>query len=378
MEAGGRVGEYVLKEKVGSGGFAEVWRAEHIEFPDKMVAVKIPTDAAYREYLRREGVAQNKLAHKNIVEILGGDTNAEPPYLLMEYVPCGSLRRLLREGGRVPFKRAMEIFGDVVEALQFAHSRGAVHCDIKPENILLAPDGTAKLSDFGLWRFKEDLARRTGLSISFLTDEQPKGGTVEYMSPEQRRGEEVAPSDDVYSLGVVLFEMLTGRLPAPGDKVSDFADVPLWADELFQRCYVRREKRLADGAAVRAFLDAVRSEPSPALPEIVDEPEDSVEDSGATEVSSVGCLHLIAIVLFGALGFSVGASLKGTVGAIAGAGIGMLIGARVTRPRILVVIVLFSSIGMILSPPIGGLLGAGLAELFIFISETTRQKTQSP
>lgn len=413
MKAGSRVGEYVLRERVGVGGFAEVWLAEHIEFSDKVVAVKIPTDAAYREYLRREGAAQHKLVHKNIIAILGGDTSADTPYLLMEYAPCGSLRKLLKEGGRLPFKRAMEIFMDILEALDYAHSKGAIHCDIKPENILLDADGNAKLSDFGLWQFKEDIARKTGLSVSFLTDEQPKGGTLEYMSPEQRRGEKVVPNDDIYSLSIVFFEMLTGRLPAPGDKVSDFVEVPFWVDELFRRCYVRRQKRLPDTASVRAFIEGATDTPYKKLPEIVEIESrrkgvvedqqkapyiprstrwgppimpfligrrrkynrvyDGVEDINISDERS-GCLLLIAIVALGAVGLVAGAYIKGAVGAVAGAGIGMLVGARITKPNALVLLILFSTIGMVISPPIGGLLGAGLAELFLFITEATRKK----
>ncbi|MCX7703728.1 MAG: serine/threonine protein kinase [Planctomycetota bacterium] len=381
MERGDRVGEYVLKEKIGEGGFAVVWRAEHIEFPEKVVAIKIPTEPSYREYLRREGYAQYKLHHNNIVEVLGGDTGAEPPYLVMEYMRGGSLRSILKRQRRLCLERAIKIFEDVLSALSFAHSKGAVHCDIKPENILIDENGNAKLGDFGLWRFKEEIARKTGISISFLSDEQPRGGTVEYMSPEQRRGEKVTPSDDVYSLGVVLFEMLTGRLPAPNDRVSDFVSVPEWVDTLFERCFVRRERRFQDVASLAAFVDeATKARGRNEKPLVTDSSSVEKCDLQDEEIAPIerplGCLTVLAILLCGMGGIVVGALSEGPMGAVGGWGIGMLLGAHIGKPNAFILLLVFAVVGAAFGGAVGGLLGAGLAELLIFIKDADRRRKE--
>ena len=286
MERGERVGEYVLEGMAGRGAFAEVWRARHAVLSDRVVAVKVATDAAFAEYLRREGLAQHSLEHPRIVTVFGGDVACERPYLVMEYMEGGSLRRRLKERGRLSEREALEVIRDVSEALRFAHGKGVVHCDLKPGNVLLDGDGGAKLGDFGLWRFKCEAARTGELSLSLVSVADVVGGTLEYASPEVRRGAEPEPCDDVYSLGVMLFETVTGRLPSPGDEVSDFVTVGYGVEEAFARTYVRREKRLSDVASfvrllgVRRPREAARVRGAPFV-EKDEEPERSPDEAAA-------------------------------------------------------------------------------------------------
>jgi len=254
VDRGSRLGEYILEEKVGEGGFCEVWRGRHVMLGN-VVALKVATDEGMADFLRREGALQHRLEHSNIVRVLGGDVESHPPYLVTEFMEGGSLRRLLKEQGRLQPEEAIRVVADVATALQFAHQKGVVHRDVKPENILFDANGTAKVADFGFWRFFEARRTHSSLALSFLSTEDVVGGTLEYMSPEQRRGEPPAPSDDVYSLGVVLFECLTGRLPAPGDRVSDFVDVGEEVDAAFAGAYVRRQKRFQD---IPSFINALR------------------------------------------------------------------------------------------------------------------------
>ena len=255
MEKGSRLGEYVLEEKIGEGGFCEVWRGRHVMLGG-IVALKVATDEEMADFLRREGTLQHRLEHNNIVRVLGGDVESHPPYLVVEFMEGGSLRKLLKERGKLQPNEAIRVVSDVAAGLQFAHQNGVVHRDVKPENILFDRGGTAKVGDFGFWRFFEEQRTRRNLALSLLSTQEVVGGTLEYMSPEQRRGEPPAPADDVYSLGVVLFECLTGRLPAPGDKVSDFVEVAEEIDAAFTGAYVRRQKRFQD---IASFINALHT-----------------------------------------------------------------------------------------------------------------------
>ena len=380
MQRGQKVGEYVLEEPLGRGGFAEVWLGRHSVLPGKRAAIKIPTDPTYVEYLRREGVAQHDLEHPNIVTVLGADVSGEVPYLAMEYMSGGSLRRRLSEKGRLSAEEARSVVGDVLRALEHAHARGVVHCDIKPENILLDAGGRAGLSDFGLWRFKSSLAEKGDLSVSFISDGGPtRGGTLLYMSPEQQRGEPADPRDDLYSVSVVLFESLTGGLPAPGDRISDFVTAPNWAQRLFERCFVRRDRRLSDATqALRIIGDAQdeRREASAA---------DAAADAapprarakmpfggGAGKADEVapkqgGCFPLLAMLLGAALGFLIFWRFGGLLPAVCGGGAGVIFGAHLTRPLASVIVVGCGVGGGLLRGPAGALVGAVLGMLLVFV-----------
>ena len=207
-------GRYSLRDPLGSGGMAEVFLA-YEEVLERDVALKIlkeqyADDEGFVERFRREARSAASLNHPNIVHIYdwGGTENGEASYIAMEYAPGGTLEDRILEDGALPPYKAVEVASQIAEALGFAHERGVIHRDIKPQNILLSALGDAKVTDFGLAR----AAYSTSLSQTSLVL-----GTASYMSPEQAMGGPADPRSDLYSLGVVLYEMLTGELPYEGD-----------------------------------------------------------------------------------------------------------------------------------------------------------------
>ncbi|GEM_PF-2780379 len=240
MQSGDRLGEYVLQELIGEGGFGEVWKAQTLDYPGPVVAIKIPTKPDCAAALRREGALQNVVDHPNVVRTLSVNTSNDPPYLVSEYVAGESLRRRLDRVKRMTPRDALEVLVQVLAALGAAHRAGVVHRDVKPENVLLGPDGVAKLSDFGLGRITESVASSMALSRGrSLTEGGGIVGTYHYMSPEQMKGQPVDLRSDLYSCGVMLYEMLTGeahpiRIPVDGVSraISGIVDQALRTDLL--------------------------------------------------------------------------------------------------------------------------------------------------
>ena len=253
---GDRISEYVLHEKIGAGTFGEVWKATHHVWRDECVAVKIPTDPQYVRNLQHEGATMHGLRHPNIVRALGTDPFATPPYLVMEYVDGESLRQRIDRQPLRP-REAIRTFRQIVEALQFAHENGVVHRDVKPANVLIARDGPVKLTDFGLGCAQGITTRSIMQSGSLLTGKgRDISGTLAYMAPEQQEGDQVDARADLYSAGIVLFEMLTGSRPAGGELPSQIRpDTPKWIDDLFARCYTRLERRFATAAQVLGVVE---------------------------------------------------------------------------------------------------------------------------
>jgi serine/threonine-protein kinase len=206
-------GRYELIEKVGQGGMGVCCRARD-RLLDRAVAVKVMAeqlsgDPAFVERFRREAKAAARLAHENIAAVYDTGCHAGRYYIVMEFVEGEDLRQLLRREGPLAASRAADIARQVARALASAHSRGVLHLDIKPQNIRITPDGRAKVTDFGLarlWR-ADSASSETG----------PLVGSAFYFSPEQARGLPVGRASDLYSLGVVLFEMVTGRRPFEGE-----------------------------------------------------------------------------------------------------------------------------------------------------------------
>jgi serine/threonine protein kinase len=263
-----RAGEYILEEQIGQGAFDTVYRARHHMWADQIVAVKIPTDPQYLRALQREGIAVHGLVHPNIVRAIGFDPYADPPYLAMEYVPGTSLRPLI---GRLTVDQSVSILRQVLMALSFAHSRGVIHRDVKPENVLIH-DGVAKLTDFGLGQAAATLANGGANSIAYSMSvsgaDAKVVGTMDYMAPEVKAGEPADPRNDLYACGVMLFEMLTGERPAGTEVPSDVKpNIPRGLDDLFRRSYARLEKRFTSANEFLAALDSARSgaqRPAPA------------------------------------------------------------------------------------------------------------------
>ena len=269
-----RVGEYVLRDRIAAGTFGEVWRAHHHVWTDQIVAVKVPTDPQYLRNLQREGQAIHGLVHPNIVRAIGFDPYGDPPYLTTEYVPGTSLRPLIQRKA-LSVADAVSVMRQVLAWLTYAHAAGVVHRDIKPENILVherafkdgfAAEGVVKVTDFGLGR-STAVAASGGSIVYSASLETPAAreiaGTLDYMPPEQRSGgAEVTPRTDIYSCGVVLYELLTGERPAGTDLPSDVNPaVPRHLDEAFRRSYARLDKRYASADEFAKALTAVGGPP---------------------------------------------------------------------------------------------------------------------
>lgn len=258
---GQRVSEYVLLEKLGEGGFGEVWKARHHVLND-LVAIKLPTDRTYVDQLRTEGMLQRTLQHPNIVRTIGLDAEHEPPYLVMELVDGVNLRAHLKQRGPLSHQDSLDIAKQVLEALSFAHGQGVVHRDLKPENVLLAPASSGvrhsvKITDFGLGRVTETVA--ASLYLSGRQSTNAISGTLDYMSPEQKKGAKADARSDVYSFGLMLYEMLTGELPVGAFRYPSelFPDLPKKIDDFLRRCLspVAAERFASAEEALRAIED---------------------------------------------------------------------------------------------------------------------------
>lgn len=272
-QQGQRIGEYVLDARIGGGAFGEVWRARHHVWTDQLVAIKIPTDPQYLRNLKSEGAAVHGLVHPNIVRAIGFDPYAETPYLAMEYVPGSSLRPFIDKKS-LAIPQAVSIMRQVLAGLKYAHDHNVIHRDIKPENILIHEraltegfdtEGVVKITDFGLGKAATNTLGSIAYSASLNTPAAREiAGTLDYMAPEQRGAGDPQPRSDLYSCGVVLYEMLTGERPAGTDVPSDLnRAVPKYLDEVFRRSYARLDKRYANAGE---FLASLPSAPPQAAP----------------------------------------------------------------------------------------------------------------
>ncbi|MDQ2811707.1 MAG: PASTA domain-containing protein [Actinomycetota bacterium] len=205
-------GRYAVTARIAHGGMATVYLAMDTRL-DREVALKVMHAELARDddFVRRfigEAKSVARLSHQNVVAVYDQGADGPVLYLAMEYVPGRTLKEMLRDNGRLPPAVALEIMTGVLGGLAAAHASGIVHRDVKPENVLLTADGRVKVADFGLARALTATGHtRTGLLI----------GTVAYVPPEQVTGDSTGPRGDVYSAGVMLFQMLTGRLPFTGD-----------------------------------------------------------------------------------------------------------------------------------------------------------------
>jgi len=239
----------------------------------KMLRIDLARDSIFQARFRREAQAAASLNHPNIVAVYdtGEEVITAPdgrgvsvPYIVMEYVEGHTVKELLADGTPVPIDEAVEIVSGVLSALEYSHAAGLVHRDIKPGNIMLTTDGKVKVMDFGIARALAD-------SQATMTQTNAVVGTAQYLSPEQARGEQVDARSDLYSTGVVLFELLTGRPPFRGDSAVAVAyqhvsaipptpssitpDVPESLDRVVMKALAKnRDDRYSSAAAMRADL----------------------------------------------------------------------------------------------------------------------------
>ena len=211
-------GRYEVLELIGVGGMANVYKALDV-LEDKIVAVKILRDEflANDEFVRRfknESKAIAVLSHPNIVKVFDVSFTEKYQFIVMEYVGGITLKEYINQQGQINWKEAVHFTVEVLRALQHAHDKGIVHRDIKPQNIMLLSDGTIKVMDFGIARFARSETRTMG---------EKAIGSVHYISPEQARGDTTDERTDIYSVGVMMFEMLTGRLPFEADSAISVA-----------------------------------------------------------------------------------------------------------------------------------------------------------
>ena len=269
-----RIGRYEVIDELGRGAMGVVYRARDTQI-GRIVALKVILTAnaseqdieRYKQRFRREAQAAGRLSHPGIVTIhdIAEDETGQP-YLVMEYIEGRPLNLLLGPTAQVPLDRLLDIAIQVAEALDYAHRAGIVHRDIKPPNILVTPDGKAKIADFGI-------ARMEGTE---LTQEGTSVGTPSYLSPEQFRGGEIDGRSDLFSLGAVIYWMITGEKPFPGETVTRISfqvafeaptpasvtrpGLPKDLDEILSRCMAKEPAgRYFSGAELAADLAAVRT-----------------------------------------------------------------------------------------------------------------------
>ncbi|HLG64001.1 MAG TPA: protein kinase [Ktedonosporobacter sp.] len=266
---------YQLQDPIGRGGMATIYRGRDMRM-DRVVAIKVlrevySTDPKFVTRFQREAKAASALQHPNIVQVYDYGQSDGNYFIVMELVEGTDLRRYLRSRGVLAIDRAIIIAHDVALGLGAAHRRGIVHRDVKPQNVLVGRDGSIKLTDFGIASVYKDInAERlttTGMTL----------GTVQYYAPEQAQGEIVSPAADVYALGIVMYEMLTGRTPFDGDTPVAVAmqhiqdpptppsqlnpNIPSTLEDIILRCLEKvPEMRFRDGNVLARALETLGEE----------------------------------------------------------------------------------------------------------------------
>jgi eukaryotic-like serine/threonine-protein kinase len=276
-------GRYELEELVGVGGMSNVYRA-HDRLLERMVALKLlhdryTTDDEYVERFKREARSAARLSHPAIVTVIDRGEQDGHQFIVFEHIPGETLKQRIEREGPLPVDVALDLALQIGRALSFAHERGLIHRDVKPQNVLLNGDGRAKVTDFGIARSVDVDATTTGYVV----------GTSHYIAPEQAKGERADAQSDVYGLGAVLYELLTGEVPFPGD---NFVTVAMRHvnDPLPSLVEKRPELPLRLVAAVERALEKAPRKRFPSMEAFVEELEAireqllSAGDEGATQI----------------------------------------------------------------------------------------------
>src|SRR5215217_7187255 len=242
-------GRYRLDAQIGSGGMSTVYRALDLTL-ERPVAIKlmhreIASDSDQLERFRREARAVARLSHPHIVGVIDAGEDEQRPYIVFEYVEGETLKQRIRRLGRLPIDEAIAYAIEIARAIGCAHSNHIVHRDIKPQNVLIDDEGSAKVTDFGIARTLEE---------DGLTADGRVLGTTDYVSPEQALGHVVDGQSDIYSLGIVLYEMLTGEVPFRGE--NQVAVAMKHVREAVPDVQVRRPQASAQTAAIVERLTA--------------------------------------------------------------------------------------------------------------------------
>ncbi len=238
-------GRYRIEGRLGVGGMSTV----HLAFDQrleryvalKLLAEHLADDPTFVSRFRREALAAARLVHPNIVQVFdfGFDEGSHQHFIVMEHVPGHSCAELLRDRGHLDVDQGVEIIAQSCRGLEYAHRNGVIHRDVKPGNLLVSDSDVVKLADFGIAR---------AVDQSSITQVGSVLGTAAYLAPEQARGEEAGPRADIYSLGVVTYQLLSGRLPYEANSLSELTlkqqrESPTPLDELNPRVTARARAR---------------------------------------------------------------------------------------------------------------------------------------
>ena len=295
---------YEILERIGTGGMAVVYKAK-CHYLNRLVAVKIlksdlAQDADFRRRFNTESQAVAQLSHPNIVSVYDVSKGGDTEYIVMELVDGITLKQYMEKRGQLSWREALHFITQIMRALQHAHSRGVVHRDIKPQNMMVLRDGSVKVTDFGI----------ACLENSSQTLTQEALGSVHYISPEQARGDRSNARSDIYSAGVVLYEMLTNRLPFEGDSAVSVAiqhlssiplaprdinpDIPEQMELICMKAMAPdADRRYPSAEEMIADLEAFRKNPSISLdfskedlhPEEEDEPTRPIKSGQAVDAA---------------------------------------------------------------------------------------------
>jgi len=292
---GQTLGHYLILDKLGAGGMGEVYRAEDTTLK-RIVALKVLRDhhSGSRwnlQRFQREAETLATLDHPNIVTVYSVEEVDGIHFLTMQLIDGEALSRLIPQDG-LPVRDILEIGIALAEALAAAHSKGIVHRDLKPSNIMVSEECRAKILDFGLAKLEEDFERpvSTQASTEVLTGQGRLVGTIQYMSPEQAKGRRLGPRSDIFSLGIILFEMCTGKRPFDGDtKVAVLSEILTQNPPSVTKLKPELPTRLAK--TIQAALSKVPERRQQSAAELRDQLQEIHKEQMASESHSTGAIH---------------------------------------------------------------------------------------